>query len=120
MSYLERWYKSILNNFNSSEVKKIELTELMLLSPNSENVLPEKSKDESIITSPNQNKNCAKSKKKSQYPLFSQDSIIDLYKKRIKEKEEQKLENLRLITIIIISLFFYHTFKFNSINILYF
>eukprot|EP00833_Pecoramyces_ruminatium_P010305 jgi/Orpsp1_1/1184337/evm.model.c7180000089136.1 len=86
MTYLERWYKSILNNFNSSEVKKIELTELMLLSPNSENVLPDKSKEKEIMSKKNTTFN---EKRKTSYTLFSQDSIIDIYKKREKEKELQ-------------------------------
>jgi len=91
MNYLERWYKSILNNFDSSEVKKIELTELMLLSPNSENVLPKEKKNVS-------KKRSKKSTKRNQYQLFTEDAIIELYRKREKEKalqEQQNAENLR-------------------------
>ncbi|ORX51809.1 hypothetical protein BCR36DRAFT_287386 [Piromyces finnis] len=89
MNYLERWYKSILNNFNSTEVKKINLTELMLLSPNSENVLPKEKKD-------NSKNHSKKSTNKNQYQLFTQDGIIELYRKREKEKaqlEKQMEEN---------------------------
>ncbi|ORX64816.1 hypothetical protein BCR32DRAFT_250927 [Anaeromyces robustus] len=90
MCYLERWYKSILNKFNSSEVKKVELTDLILLSPNSVNVLPEKSKTKEKdvpLKKTNRNKN-----KKTPYELFSQDSIIELYRKKEKEKELKRNE----------------------------
>jgi len=100
MNYLERWYKSILNSFNSSKVKKIELTELMLLSPNSDNAILDNTKDKknSKVAKTNNNNNSKKRKgnKKIQYELFSENSIIDLYRKREQEKTlQQQNENSR-------------------------
>ncbi|OUM59132.1 hypothetical protein PIROE2DRAFT_63963, partial [Piromyces sp. E2] len=63
---------------------------MMLLSPNSENVFPKEKKNAS-------KKRSKKSTKKNQYQLFTQDAIIELYRKREKEKaqqEQQKAENL--------------------------
>jgi len=98
MNYLERWYKSILNSFNSSKVKKIELTELMLLSPNSDNVFPDTTKDKKnnkVTKTNNNNSKKRKGSKKIQYELFSENSIIDLYRKREQEKAlQQQHENL--------------------------
>jgi len=98
MNYLERWYKSILNSFNSSKVKKIELTELMLLSPNSDNVITNKTKDKNSKVTKNNDRKRININKKFQYDLFSEQSIINLYHKREQEKAlQQQNENLRFI-----------------------